>query len=262
MFEQQDFQLLDEDTQTLSQPSREIVREVIQEIREVTNQDDFAKNPKSSSELAAHFGCTKEAIQDWFKIVAQAYCWLPLSELKTGIGKNTRYSSFCIEQMLNLKASKELGQTASEWIASIHQENAKAIALSQTHRQPEPEASTASELKATSNLMKIAASSSPFSGLAVATKATEKVEALSTELQQTDAEVEADFAAFMELTAEIINQDEAADEADELEFQKLRKQNAAKWLRRKAILENDKQQILQGNLASPKQPGNTPAAVS
>ena len=70
------------------------------------------------------------------------------------------------------------------------------------------------------------------------------------------------FAAFMEITTEIVNQDEAAELADDLEFQQLRKQNAAKWLKRKAILENDKQQILQGNITNPKQPRNSPAAVS
>ncbi len=265
MFEQQDFQPLANDTQSASEPLRESLRESLHELRESSPNPDFAQLPKSSSELAAHFSCTKEAIQDWFKIISQAYCWLPLSDLKSGVGKNTRYSAFCIQQMFNLKSSRESGQTANEWIASIHQENAEAITnwkASQEDEQKEVEILTDDELKATSDLIKITADSTPFSGLAIQTKATERVESLAIELKQTDAEAEADFAAFMELTAEIITQDEAAELADDLEFQKLRQKNATKWLKRKAILESDKQKILQGNIANPKQTGNSPAAVS
>jgi len=137
MFEQQDFQPLSKDTRKVSEPIRE-------SIRELSDTDlDFTKAPKSSSELAPHFGCTKESIQDWFKVISQAYCWLPLVELKFGVGKNTRYSSFCIQQMYCLKSSREAGQTANDWIASIHSENTEAIAewkASQLPKQqPQPE---------------------------------------------------------------------------------------------------------------------------
>jgi hypothetical protein len=125
MPKQQGFQELDTDTQSISGA----VREDIDEIREPSNvRDNFAKFSKSSSELAAHFGCTKEAIQDWYKFITQAYCWLPATEFKSGIGKNTRYSPLCIEKIINLKISREAGLTASEWITTIHQENVDLIA--------------------------------------------------------------------------------------------------------------------------------------
>lgn len=192
------------------------------------------------------FKYAAEVLEVWF--------WLPDYEFRI----NGIYSEFALSE---LKRRKALGNLEN-YRSVVHGENAEAIALSKTAQQPQPEAPTADELKVTSALMQIAAGSSPFSGLAVQTKATERVETLSVELQKTEAQVEADFAAFMEITAEIITQDEAADLADDLEFERLRKQNAAKWLRRKAILENDKQQILQGNLASPKQPGNVPAPTA
>jgi hypothetical protein len=137
MFDQQDFQPLANDTQKTSEPLRESLRESFHELRELSPIDDFEKKPKSSSELAAHFSCTKEAIQDWFKIISQAYCWLPLSDLKSGVGKNTRYSSFCIQQMSNLKSSRETGLIANDWIAFIHQENAEEIAVWKASQLPQ-----------------------------------------------------------------------------------------------------------------------------
>jgi hypothetical protein len=192
-----------------------------------------------------------------FKYAAEilgVWYWLPEYKFRV----NGVYSEFALGE---LKRRKALGNLEN-YQSVVHSENTDMIALWKASQQPAPETPTESELKATSALMKIAADGSPFSGLAIQSKPTEKVETLTIELQKTEAQVEADFAAFMELTAEIINQDEAAELADDLEFERIRKQNAAKWLKRKAILENDKQQILQGNLTNPKQPGNSPAAVS
>jgi hypothetical protein len=140
MPQKQGFQPISEDTLSISKPIREAIREPLGEVRELlVSQAEFEKAPKSSSELAAHFGCTKEAIQDWVKIIAQAYCWRPITELKSGIGKNTRYSPFCIQQMCNLKDCRESGQTATEWIAAVHQQNAGSIAdwkASQLPKEP------------------------------------------------------------------------------------------------------------------------------
>ena len=143
MLEQKDFQPLANNTQKTSDP----LREAFHELRELSANGDFAQTPKSSSELAAHFGCTKEAIQDWFKVITQAYCWMPVVELKFGTGRNTRYSSFCIQQMSNLKASRETGLTGSDWIASIHQENAEAIAVWKASQLPQPQSQPQSQLQ-------------------------------------------------------------------------------------------------------------------
>lgn len=261
MFQQQDFQPLGEDTQSDGEAIRESVRETIHKVREsLPPSNEFAQTPKSSSELAAHFGCTKESIQDWFKVISQAYCWLPAFDLKFGIGKKTRYTTLCIEQMYSLKASRESGQTADEWIDSIHEVNSEAIAIWETAQQPQPEPETEPDPQTSTLARFVETDESPFNGLSIITKATDKREALEAELVEVEFSVDADFEAFMTLSNELVTQDEAAVQSDELEFLLLRKRNAAKWLKRKAILEADKQQILQGNVLSKSPVGNGASA--
>jgi hypothetical protein len=190
------------------------------------------------------FKYAAEVVQTWF--------WLPEYEFRV----NGVYSELALRE---LKRRKALG-TLDNYRDVIHRENAEAIASCEVSQlsQQQPTEPTAK----TSTLARfVEPDTSPFSGLSISTKATDKREVLQAELVETEAEVDADFEAFMSLSTELVTQDEAAEEADELEFQLLRKRNAAKWLKRKAILEADKQQILQGDIR-PKQTGNAAAAVS
>jgi hypothetical protein len=241
---------------------RELLRESVIEIREpiLESIPEFDNEPKSARVLADYFGVTDRAIQNWYPIVRSAYCWLPETDLKIGTGKNTRYLPPVIKAMVELKAARVNGQTADEWVATVHRENKEAITNWKASQLPQQQP-TLPAVKTSTLARFVEPDASPFSGLSIATKATDKREVLQAELVETEAEVDADFEAFMSLSTELVTQDEAADEADELEWKLLRKRNAAKWLKRKAILEADKQQILQGDIR-PKQPGNSPAAVS
>jgi hypothetical protein len=55
----------------------------------------------------------------WYKIITDAYFWLPKTDFKKGSGKNTRYMPLAISFMIELKSARANGQTADEWIASI-----------------------------------------------------------------------------------------------------------------------------------------------
>jgi uncharacterized protein YukE len=100
---------------------REPIREPMNELRESISEpiSEFDNQPKSAKELAEYFGVTDRAIQNWFKFIADAYCWLSESDLKAGDGKNTRYRPFTISAMQALRVARESGQTANDWIAEI-----------------------------------------------------------------------------------------------------------------------------------------------
>ncbi|MDY7012698.1 MAG: hypothetical protein SVX43_03700 [Cyanobacteriota bacterium] len=90
---------------------------------------------------------------------------------------------------------------------------------------------------------------SPF-GFTIETKASQRVETLRGELVALEEEADSDLQNFLAIAAEIESEDEAFNEQDELEWQRLRSSNARKWLKRRAILDRDKQQILQGDVLS------------
>jgi hypothetical protein len=118
---------------------RELLREPVAEIREPILESvlEFDNEPKSARTLAEHFGITDRAIQNWFKIVADAYCWLPETDLKMGDGKNTRYLPFTISAMQALRIARQSGQTGSDWITAIHNANADKLQVGQpTGHQP------------------------------------------------------------------------------------------------------------------------------
>jgi hypothetical protein len=131
MFDTQDFQPISQDNQSVSEaigePLRESLSEVSESINEVRESAEIAASPRSSTELATHFGVTKESIQDWYKIITDAYFWLPKTDFKKGSGKNTRYMPLAISFMIELKSARANGQTADEWIASIRAKNADKI---------------------------------------------------------------------------------------------------------------------------------------
>ncbi len=136
------FEPMTEDSRNTSTTLREPLREsfpefenVIPEVRESGDKGEISM--KSAVELAKDFKTTDRSIQNWYGIVATAYNWLPESELKTGTGKNTRYTSLCIAKMTELKAARDAGQTANDWIASVQQQNAEEIAAHQSQQQPE-----------------------------------------------------------------------------------------------------------------------------
>ena len=118
---------------------RELLREPVAEIRKPILESvlEFDNEPKSARTLAEHFGITDRAIQNWFKIVADAYCWLPETDLKMGDGKNTRYLPFTISAMQALRIARQSGQTGSDWITAIHNANADKLQVGQpTGHQP------------------------------------------------------------------------------------------------------------------------------
>lgn len=260
MFDLEGFQSIDEDTQSINEAVREQVREPIREVCEsisevresVDTVDEFAKTPKSSRELAVHFGVTKESVQDWYKILTDAYFWLPKTDFKTGSGKNTRYTPLAINLMMELKSARANGQTADEWIASVRAKNADKI-------ESPPIEPEVKNVPKSSGLAVYTPQSADtvFGELVVTTKASENREFLKGELVLQSQDNDQTWDEFEAMMAEIEAESNAAEEEDELEFQLLRKQNAKKWLNRKAVLEQDKQRILQSKVSKKK---NAPKA--
>jgi len=182
--------------------------------------------------------------------VIEVHFWLKEADFRV----NGAYNELALNEIKNRKSYAKL----EDYRQAVHDANADLL---QTIQQQTPKQPTEPAVKTSTLARFVEPDASPFSGLSITTKATDKREILQAELVETEAEVDEDFQAFMSLSTELFTQDEAAKDADDLEFQLLRKRNAAKWLKRKAILEADKQQILQGDIC-PKQAGNSPAAVS
>lgn len=195
-----------------------------------------ATQPKlyTAEELKCYFtpgATTYRTVRDLVGKVREACHWLPEIEFKHG----DSYTEFCFEQ---IKAMKDSPLHQKQWIAEIQKQ------APQQTEQPKVNSKSA---------LAIIKPETPFRGLSIVTKATQKRELLQGELIETESESDANFEAFLSLSAELVEEDEAALDADELEFQLIRQRNAAKWLKRKAILEADKQQILQGEIR-PKSP--------
>ncbi|OKH41136.1 hypothetical protein NIES2101_34750 [Calothrix sp. HK-06] len=86
-------------------------------------QEGIADVARSSSELAAYFRVDKKTIQTWFKVIIEAYCWLPESDFKFGSGKYVRYTRFCIQQMEVLKTEIATGKSFQQWVSEVHINN-------------------------------------------------------------------------------------------------------------------------------------------
>jgi len=190
------------------------------------------KEGYSIDEVAQILGIARRTAFKYASEVLEVWFWLDEVEFrKTGI-----YTEFAL---IELKSRKSFARL-DDYRHAVHEANRDCI---QAIEQPTEPAVNTSALARFVQL-----DDSPFSGLGITIKATDKREVLQAELVETEAEVDADFQAFMSLSTELVTQEEAADEADELEFQLLRNRHATKWLKRKAILESDKLQILQGNV--------------
>ena len=183
-------------------------------------------------ELAQQLKVAKRTAYKYVKDVIEVWYWLSESEFRNeGI-----YSQFALDEMLKLKDMKSL----EAYRELVHDEN--AVAIQQETSKPE----------ITGGLALITQEDTPFAGLAVHTKASDRVQVLQGELEVISSAADEDFGDFLAITAELEAEDEAWTEQDELEWQALRKKNAQKWLKRRAILERDKQQILQGDVPLPK----------
>jgi len=204
-----------------------------------------SKQGYAIDEVAQILGIARRTAFKYASEVLEVWFWLSEAEFR----KTGSYTEFALTELKNRKTFARL----DDYRQAVHDANADHLQTIQQQAEPAVKTSTLARF--------VEPDASPFSGLSISTKATDKREVLQAELVETEAEVDADFEAFMSLSTELVTQDEAAEEADELEFQLLRKRNAAKWLKRKAILEADKQQILQGDIR-PKQTGNAAAAVS
>ena len=188
-------------------------------------------NGYTIKQIAQKLGLSKRSAHKYAKDVIDVWYWLPESDFRN----EAIYTEFALQQMVNLKASKSL----DVYRETVHDEYAQTV---QEVSQPE----------VTGGLALITQEDSPFAGLAVRTKASDKVEILQGELELISSAADEDFGDFLAITAELEAEDEAWTEQDQLEWQALRKKNAQKWLKRRAILERDKQQILQGDVPLPK----------
>jgi len=178
-------------------------------------------------ELAQQLKVAKRTAYKYVKDVIETWYWLSESEFRNeGI-----YTQFALDEMLKLKSMKSL----EAYRELIQDEHAEAV---QQESQPE----------VTGGLALITQEDSPFAGLAISTKASDRVQVLQGELELIESSVDEDFGDFLAITAELEAEDTAWTQQDDLEWQTLRKKNAQKWLKRRAILERDKQQILQGDV--------------
>ena len=178
-------------------------------------------------ELAQQLKVAKRTAYKYVKDVIETWYWLSESEFRSeGI-----YTQFALDEMLKLKEMKSL-ETYRELIQDEHAEAVQEV------QQPE----------VTGGLALITQEDSPFAGLAVTTKASDRVQVLQGELELIESSADEDFGDFLAIATELEAEDEAWSEQDEIEFQLMRKRNAKKWLKRRAILERDKQQILQGDV--------------
>ncbi len=236
------------ETNTVSASARPVTDTLQAQVHTQCNAQQASASSKegySIDEVAQNLGVARRTAFKYASEVLEVWFWLDEAEFrKTGI-----YTEFALTE---LKSRKSFARV-DDYRQAVHEANSDRLEAIEQPIEPAVNISTLARFVQPDN--------SPFSGLGITTKATDKREVLQAELVETEAEVDADFQAFMSLTSELVTQDEAADEADELEWQLLRKRNAAKWLKRKALLEADKQMILQGDVL-PKQSGNSPAAVS
>ncbi|NET58822.1 MAG: hypothetical protein F6K47_22535 [Symploca sp. SIO2E6] len=184
-------------------------------------------NGYTIKQIAQELGLSKRSAYKYAKDVVEVWYWLDESEFRSdGI-----YTEFALQEMVNLKASKSL----DVYRETVRDEYAQTV---QEVSQPE----------VTGGLALITQEDSPFAGLAVTTKASDRVQVLQGELELISSSADEDFGDFLAIATELEAEDEAWSEQDEIEFQLMRKRNAKKWLKRRAILERDKQQILQGDV--------------
>ena len=175
---------------------------------------------------------TNRTVRDLVGKVRDAYFWLDESEFKRG---HEKFTQFCFDQ---IKAMKESGLTQKQWILEVQKQ------------KPNQESET------TSLAICDPINNSAFGGLTIVSKATEKLEIHKCELVTQEQSNDASWQDFNALMNELQTETVAADEDDELEFSIMRKRHAAKWLKRKSILEQDKLQILQGEIAQKVSMGN------
>ncbi|NER50736.1 MAG: hypothetical protein F6J92_29505 [Symploca sp. SIO1A3] len=181
-------------------------------------------------EMLKKLGLAKRTFYKYAKHLINTWYWLPETDFRV----NGNYTEFALQEALKLKET-----TFPAYLEKVQDEYASTV---QEPSQPE----------VTGGLALIAQEDSPFAGLAVRTKASDRVQVLQGELEVIESAADEDFGDFLAITAELEAEDEAWTEQDQLEWQALRKKNAQKWLKRRAILERDKQQILQGDVPLPK----------
>ncbi|NER98621.1 MAG: hypothetical protein F6J86_33160 [Symploca sp. SIO1B1] len=177
-------------------------------------------------EMLSKVGLAKRTFYKYVKHIIETWYWLP----ETAFRVNGQYTELALQEALKLKET-----TFPAYQETVQDEHAEAVQQD-------------SQLEVTGGLALITQEDSPFAGLAVRTKASDRVQVLQGELELISSSVDEDFGDFLAITAELEAEDSAWTQQDELEWQTLRKQNAQKWLKRRAILERDKQQILQGDV--------------
>jgi len=83
---------------------------------------------RSSREIAERYGVSDRTFQEWFKVVCQAYFWVPLSDLKVGVSSKTRYTSLTQRLISEYRAAADT-LSVEDWIKKVHAENGKVEAF-------------------------------------------------------------------------------------------------------------------------------------
>jgi hypothetical protein len=89
---------------------------------------------KSAAEMADEYNVSDKSVQQWFKAVTTAYCWIDIQDLRTGSGRKTRYTPLCQDLIAKYRAESS-SMTESDWIASVHAANPEKVAATATQPQ-------------------------------------------------------------------------------------------------------------------------------
>ena len=182
-----------------------------------------AQEGYSIEQITSLCGVARRTAFKYANDLLKIWHWLPEREFRV----NARYTEFALTEMQRLK-----------------QMGLKAYSELIVEQDPTTTHTTQNESALVIQEDRI------IEGLTIPLKASERREQLQGELIKVEQANSEEFDGFMELITDLQNESQAAIDSDELEFQLLRKQNAAKWLKRKAILEGDKIRILQGEFTA------------
>ena len=177
-----------------------------QECQPTASTQDGDTTGYTVQEMVEKLELSKRTVFRYVKHLINTWYWLPETDFRV----NGLYTEFALQEALKLKAT-----SFPAYQESVHDEYAETI---QEPSQPE----------ITGGLALITQEDSPFAGLAVRTKASERVEILQGELELISEAADEDFGDFLAISAELEAEDEAWTQQDELSWQTLRLLQAEK----------------------------------
>ncbi len=192
-------------------------------------------SPLSRREFAEQNGVSPAYVGQLVKRLAKV--WQPIDPDFIVLTTDDKITSNAQQELLAMIASKPAKYQKRVWAESGYDPKAK----------PENVESPEVSVPSGSSALTVVPQENQF-GLTVQTKASDRLALVQAEIVESESACESDLEDFLALSTEIEYEEQAATELDDAEFALLRKKNAQKWLKRRAILERDKQQILQGDL--------------